>query len=138
MQPLLAAPGALDDHSLLAALTAGELVADLGTAARVPSRLNEQATHVAVADLGDRTLLAVLAGGMLRGDEPDEGHELLRGAEAAEIADLGREGECARGVDAAQAAQAANQLTPRSRSAVSRIARSSWAMRASTRSSACR
>jgi hypothetical protein len=36
-------------------------------------------------------LAAVLAGGVLGGDEADDGHELLGSLEAAEVADLGHE-----------------------------------------------
>ena len=97
---------ALDDHGVLAALAAGELVADLRPSPRVPGRLDEQAADVAVADLGDRALPALLAGGVLRGDEPDEGHELLGAVEAAEVADLGDERERGQRLDATQAAQA--------------------------------
>src|SRR6478736_1706123 len=56
VEPLLAAPGALDHGRVLAALAAGELVADGRAAARVPGRLDQQAPDVAVADLGDRAL----------------------------------------------------------------------------------
>ena len=41
-----------------------------------------------VADLGDRALAALLAAGVLRGDEADEGHELGGAPEAVEVADL--------------------------------------------------
>jgi hypothetical protein len=63
--------------------------------------------------LGDRALAALLPGGVLRGDEPDEGHQLLRAAEAAEVADLGDERERGQRVDAAQAAQPGDELPPR-------------------------
>jgi hypothetical protein len=67
---------------------------------------------VAVADLGDRSLPASLAGGVLGGHEPDEGHELLGRPEAVEIADLNDQRERGQGVDAAQAAQPCHQLAP--------------------------
>jgi hypothetical protein len=60
-EALLAAPGALDDERVLAALAAGELVADFGPSACVPGCFDEQATDVAVADLGDRALPTTLA-----------------------------------------------------------------------------
>ena len=50
---------------------------------------------------------------MLGGDEPDEGHELLRTAEAAEVADLGHQSERAQGVDPTQTAKPGDQLPPR-------------------------
>src|SRR5947209_14543153 len=85
VEALLAAPGALDHDGVLAALAAGELVADLRPPARVPGRLDQQPTHMAVADLGDRALPSLLARGVLAGHEADEGHQLLRGPEAVEV-----------------------------------------------------
>src|SRR5439155_2406538 len=108
VEALLAAPGALDDDRVLAALAAGELVADLRPTPCVPGRLDEQPTDVAVADLGDRPLSALLAAGVLRGRETDEGDHFLCAAEAAEVADLGDERECGQRVDPAQAAQPSN------------------------------
>src|SRR5262245_8241564 len=113
VEALLAAPGALDHDGVLAALAAGQLVADLRAAAGVPGRLDQQPAHMAVADLGDRTLAPLPAGAGAAGHEPDEGHELLGAAEAAEVADLGHERERAQRVDAAQAAQPGDQLPPR-------------------------
>jgi len=78
----------------------------------MPGSLDQQSADVAVADLADRALPAALAGGVLRGHQADERHELLCAAEAAEVADLGRKTESAEGVNAAQAAQPADQLTP--------------------------
>src|SRR4029077_14348508 len=86
VEALLAAPGELDRCRVLAALAAGELAADGRAATRVPGRLDEQATDVAVADLGDRSLSAPLAGAVLGRDETDERHELLRGAGGGGIA----------------------------------------------------
>jgi hypothetical protein len=60
---------------------------------------------VAVADLGDRALAALLAGGVLGGHQADEGHELLAGAEAIEVTDLGDEREPGQRVDPALAAE---------------------------------
>src|SRR2546422_346667 len=60
-----------------------------------------------IADLGDRAVPPLLAGGMLGRDEPDEGHQLLGALEAAEVAELGDKRERGQRVDAAQAAQAA-------------------------------
>ena len=54
-----------------------------------------------VADLGDRSLPALLAGGALGGHEPDEGHELLGRLEAVEVADLGDQRERGQRVDPA-------------------------------------
>jgi hypothetical protein len=112
VEAILAAPGALDHERILAALAAGELVADLRPAAGVPGRFDEQAAHVAVADLRDRALPALLAGGVLGGHEADEGRELLGASEAGEVADLGRDPERAQRVDPAQAAQPGDERTP--------------------------
>src|SRR5438094_4090559 len=48
VEPLLAAPGTLDNHCVLAALAARELVADLRPLPRVPGRLDQQPTDVCV------------------------------------------------------------------------------------------
>jgi hypothetical protein len=93
----------------LLVLAAGEPLADLRPAAGRPGRLNEQLAHVRVAGLGDRALPAALAGGTLRGDEPDEAHELLRTGKPAEVADLSDKPERGQRVNATQATQPANQ-----------------------------
>src|SRR5439155_15971019 len=77
VEPLLATPSAFDHDRVLAALATGELVADPRPPTRVPGRFDQKAAHVAVADLGDRSLPVLLAGGALRGHQADEGHELL-------------------------------------------------------------
>src|SRR5439155_26606706 len=69
VEALLAAPGALDHDRVLAALAAGELVADLRPAARVPGGLDQQPAQMCVADLRDRSLATLLAGGVLRGHQ---------------------------------------------------------------------
>ena len=78
VEALLAAPGAFDHGRVVAALATGELVADLRVSPCVPGRLDQQPPDVAVADLGDRPLPALLAGGVFRRYETDESHELLR------------------------------------------------------------
>src|SRR6266498_1971779 len=113
VEALLAAPGAFDVGRVLAALAAGELVADRRPPAGVPGRLDQQPADVRVADLGDRALPALLAAGALRGDEADEGHELGSGLEAIEVADLGDERERGQGVDPTQATQPADERPPR-------------------------
>ena len=54
----------------------------------VPRRLDQEASDMTVAGLGDRTAVLPVAGGVLGGDQPEVGHERARGAEAAHIADL--------------------------------------------------
>jgi hypothetical protein len=49
---------------------------------------------------------------VLRGHQADEGRELRGRSEALEVADLDREPERGQGVDAAQAAQAPDELAP--------------------------
>ena len=113
VEPLLAAPGAFDYRCVLAAVAARELLADGRPPARVPGGLDQEAADVAVSDLGDRALAAHFARGVLRGHQPDEGHELLGAAETAEVADLGDERERGQGLDPAQAAQPGDELAPR-------------------------
>ena len=67
---------------------------------------------MAVADLGDRPLPALFTRGALRGHQSDEGHQLLGGLEALEVADLADQGERGQGVDAAQAAKPPDQRLP--------------------------
>src|SRR5207245_7069619 len=112
VEALLAAPGALDNHRVLATVAAGELVADLRPPTRVPRRFDQEAAYMAVADLGDRALPTVLAGGMLGRDEPDERHQLLGACEAAEVTDLGDERKRGQRVDAAQTTQPSDELPP--------------------------
>src|SRR5262245_34428390 len=65
VQSLLTAPGAFDHRGVLAASAASELVAGSRAAACVPGGLDQQPPDVAVADLGDRSLAATLAGRVL-------------------------------------------------------------------------
>ena len=68
VEALLAAPGALNDDGVLAALAAGELVADRRPAARVPGRLDQQSRS-------SRGLCVAHATGLLSGLQLR--HELL-------------------------------------------------------------
>ena len=102
VQALLAAPGPFDRGGVLAALAARELVADLRPAARVPGGLDQKPAHVGVADLGDRALLAALAGGVLGRHQPDKAHERLGRLEAPEIIDLDHGPERGERVNAAK------------------------------------
>src|SRR5207247_5923197 len=52
VEPLLAAPGALEHDRLLAAVAAGALVADLRPPACVPGGFDQPSAAVATADLG--------------------------------------------------------------------------------------
>ena len=62
---------------------------DGGTVAVAPGGLDEETPHVAVAGLGDPAALLLAAARVLARHQPDEGHELARVLEAAEVADLG-------------------------------------------------
>src|SRR5712692_1601328 len=113
VEALLAAPGPLDVGRGLAALASGELVADRRPAAGVPGRFDQQPAHVRVADLRDRPLSSLLAGGVLRWDEADKRHELLGRLEAVEVADLADQRQRGQRVDPAQAPQSSDQRAPR-------------------------
>src|SRR5256886_13879079 len=113
VEPLLAAPAALNHDGVLAALAAREFVADLRPTPCVPGRLDQQPADVAVADLGDRALPSLLTAGGVRGHQADERHELLGGGEAVEVADLGHQcGRCHR-FHPRQTTQPNDQPTPR-------------------------
>ena len=71
---------------------------------------------MAVAGLRDRALRALLTGGTLGRDQPDEAHELRGRLEARPVgAELGDQPERGQRVNAAQAAQPRDQLAPRAR-----------------------
>jgi hypothetical protein len=69
-------------------LTAGQAVADGGSVAVLVGCFDQQPTAVDRARLGDRALAALLVGGVLGRDDPEEPGELL-GPETLEVADLG-------------------------------------------------
>jgi hypothetical protein len=79
----------------------------------VPCRLDKQPAGVAGAGLGDRSLAAALAAGVLGGDDPEVGGQAVGVLEAIERADLGAQPERGERVDPAQAPQPRDRLGPR-------------------------
>ena len=72
VQPDLRLPGAL--------VGLGSAFADAGWVVLGPCRLDEQPPGVVIAGLGDVPAVALLAGGVLRGDDPEHAHS-SRGCE---------------------------------------------------------
>jgi hypothetical protein len=60
----------------------------------VPGCLDEQAAGVFGAGLGDRSLAALLAGGVLAGNDAEVAGKQARVLEAGEVADLGGQPGC--------------------------------------------
>src|SRR5439155_16640199 len=89
VQALLGAPGDRDRLGGLAVLAVAERAADGGALAVVPGGLDEQPAGVARAGLGDRPEAALLAGRVLRRDQPDVAQQRLGAGEAFEVTDLG-------------------------------------------------
>ena len=97
VQSSLRAPSDVDDLGGLIALAALERLPDAGLSLIVVSRLDQQPTGVGGAGLGDRALAAVLAGGVLRRDDPEVGRQLVGMPEPVKRADLGAQAK--RGID---------------------------------------
>jgi hypothetical protein len=73
----------------LAFLATLELFARGGVALVVVGGLDQQPAGVSRAGLGDRSLTALLACGVLLGHDPEIGRQTVRMIEALELADLG-------------------------------------------------
>ena len=86
-------------------VTRAERGADKRVMSIVPGGFDEHAAQMAVAGLGDRSLRAFGAAGVLRGDKADKSHDARRGGKAPRVAELGGDGECRQIVDPAEAAQ---------------------------------
>jgi len=67
----------------------GAFGGDAWAVAVVPGGLDEESAGVVVAGLGDVAAVALVAAGVLAGDDPQPGAQLARVAEAVEVADLG-------------------------------------------------
>src|SRR5450756_1092477 len=105
-----ACSGAGDDAGRLTGLAARQMRGASRPATLVVGRLDQQPAGVVVAGLGDRALPASLTRGGLRGNQAQVGHERGRSLETGEVADLGDKPDGGQRVDAAQAAQARDQL----------------------------
>ena len=106
----LRTPGDFDHARVLAALPHADLVGDARGTPVVPGRLDEQTAGMLGAGLGDRTLAALVAGGVLAGDDAEVAGEQARMLEAGEVADLSGQSGCGEGADPAQAAQSCDGL----------------------------
>ena len=106
MEPVLCGPGLGNDDGRCAALTLPEGIADEGMVAVMPGGFDEHAPQVGVAGFGDGAASLFVAAGMLRGDEPDEGHRAWGRGEAPWVAEFGSDGKGGQIVDAAKAAEA--------------------------------
>ena len=67
--------------------------ADFGGVAVGPGAFHERATRMCVAGFRDRTLPASLTTGILRGDQPQEFHELFGIIEACQVAEFSHRGD---------------------------------------------
>ncbi|MBW3652705.1 MAG: 2-C-methyl-D-erythritol 2,4-cyclodiphosphate synthase [Actinobacteria bacterium] len=76
-------------------------------------RLDQQASGVAAAGLGDRALAAPFARGLLGRDEAEVAGQLLGVLEGGDVADLGDQPDRGQRVDATQAAQPRDGRRPR-------------------------
>jgi hypothetical protein len=74
----------------------------LGRIAIGPGTFNERTTGRAMARFGDGALAAPLTGGILRGNQAQELHELSGISEAGEVAEFGDRGDRRRELDAAE------------------------------------
>src|SRR5262245_3859188 len=81
---------------------------DLGGEAIGPGALDENATGVSVAGLGDAAETATLAGGVHAGDESEEAGELTGVVEARDVAELGGDGDGDGALDAAHGLEGAD------------------------------
>ena len=113
VQPALRAPGDVDDLGCLPALAALERLTDDGAAAVVVGGLDQQPAGVGGAGLGDRPEPALSAGGVLAGNDPEVGGELVGMIEAPPLADLRAQPERGQRVDPAQASQPRDRVRAR-------------------------
>ena len=96
------------------ALAKLERLTDAGAAAVVVGGLDQQSAGVGRAGLGDRPEPPLGAGGVLAGNDPEVGGELIRMIEASPLPDLSAEPERGQRVDPAQAAQPRDRVRARS------------------------
>jgi hypothetical protein len=71
----------------------------------VPGSFDQESPGVRVAGLGDGTTAFNVAGGMLRRNKAEVGHESGWSGKATDIIDLTEECQCGQGLDSSQAAE---------------------------------
>jgi hypothetical protein len=76
----------------------------------VPGGLDEEASDVAVAGLGDGSLSSCLTRAVLTGDEADKGHESASCGEAFEVVEFHGEADGGDRLEAAEAAESRDGL----------------------------
>lgn len=91
------------------ALASGGQAADAGAMPVVPSGFDEKAADMTVTGLGDGSPLFSAAGGVLTGDQAQEGHETAGGFEAHEAVQLSHQAHGGHGVHPPEAAQSAHR-----------------------------
>jgi len=102
-EALLGLPGDGDRRLGRALLATPEVVSDKGMVAIVPGGLDEDAPHVGVA--GDAAPRLFGAAGMLRGDQPDKGHQARGRGKAAGVAQFCSDRQGGQVIDATKTSQ---------------------------------
>src|ERR1700686_2733333 len=93
-QAQLRFPGDVAHGLALTFLSTGNLVAQSGWKAVVPSRFDQDPSGVCVACLGDIAAVMPFPGGVLRRHQAEITHQLLGMGESGEVPDLGNQDEC--------------------------------------------
>ena len=101
-QAQLRTPRDFSQFSRQAFLAHLHLASDACRVAVRPGRFDQDTPGVGVAGASDSALGAALATGALARHQPEEGHQLLRMGEAAQVAELCNERYCTDEVDATQ------------------------------------
>jgi hypothetical protein len=103
-----------------AAICGGDLVGKFGgagglaeTVLVVPGQLDQQPAGASVPGLGEVAAVLLETGGVLGRGQPEVAHQLARGGEPAEVANLGEQPERGAGRDPAERTQPAERLCPR-------------------------
>ena len=94
-----------DDLGWLSLTASFEDKGRAGVVAVVPGGLHQEAAHVDIAGLGDRAAVLSIAGGVLRRDQAEVGHEGARGSEAPHVANLDQQSKGSEGLDASETAE---------------------------------
>jgi hypothetical protein len=104
-QAQLGPPGDLAHDFGLVLLADLQNATDARGEAVVLRDLHQRPPRMAVARLGDIPLASGVAGGILRGHQPQKTHQLARMGKAAEVANLGGQGHGGHKINAAQTGQ---------------------------------